>query len=121
MSDQPTLDDRCDLLLNVPEDRRAHVRLPVKCRILLTPVDERDAILIEENVSTFGEDVSSSGVRFVHTFPLAQPRFLLSFRDAELGDFVVEAEVVWTRTAISGRHETGCRIIRKMIAPPRFA
>ena len=102
-------------------ERRIHGRLPVSCRILLTPVDERSAILVHENVSTTGEDFSLSGVRFSHDFPLTQNKFLLSFRDSNLGGFVVEAEVVWTRTTTSGRNETGCRIVRKMIAPPNFA
>jgi hypothetical protein len=48
-------------------------------------------------------------------------RFLLSFRDSELGDGVVEAEVAWTRTMGTGLHETGCRIVRKLIVPPSLA
>jgi hypothetical protein len=120
MWDQETLVECDDAPVNAGE-RRTCGRLPIDCRILLTPVDERTAILIDENVSTVGKDFSQTGARFTHNFPLTQQRFLLSFRAPELGEFVVEADVVWTRTTENGRLETGCRIIRKMIAPPLFA
>jgi hypothetical protein len=120
MTDEATLIGRNGTQTSGLEGRRAQGRLPLSCRILLTPVDDRAAILIHENVSTNGKDLSLSGARFSHDFPLTQRRFLLSFRDPELGGFVVEAEVVWTRTVPNGTYETGCRIIRKMIAPPLF-
>src|SRR6187200_927126 len=102
------------------EDRRTQERVPIGCRVLLTPVDERAALLINENVSTAGINLSQTGACILHDFPLTQRQFLLSFRARELGGFVVKAEVVWTHTMPSGQYMTGCRILRKMIAPAAF-
>ena len=102
------------------DERRKQERRPITCRLLLTPIDERAGLLIEENVSTVGQDLSNSGARFSHDFPLMPGRFLLSFRAPGIGEFVVEAEPVWTKPVANGTFETGCRIIRKMIATPLF-
>jgi hypothetical protein len=68
MFEHATLEDPCGVLVSMPKDRRNHDRLPINCRILLTPIDERDSILVDDNVTTFGEDVSQgrSGGAAIH-------------------------------------------------------
>jgi hypothetical protein len=97
-------------------NRRSEKRLPLGCRIRLSPVDQ-DAAQIEDGSAFLGKNVSQGGICFSHSHPLKARRFLLSFRDATVGDGVVEAEVAWTRLARTGLHETGCRLVRKIVVP----
>ena len=102
------------------QNRRSEERLPLGCRISLTPIDQ-DPTLIEHNVAFLGKNISKGGICFSHSHPMKCHRFLLSFRDSKVGDGVVEAEVAWTRKMGTGLHETGCRITRKLIVPQSLA
>lgn len=106
--------------LTTPLDRRTHERLAIGCRILLTPIDHDGTLLIENSFGTVANDISQVGISLTHDCPLLRPRFLLSFREPELGEFVVEAEVVWTRMTATGRHMTGCRMMRRLLVPSLF-
>jgi hypothetical protein len=101
-------------------DRRSCERLPLGCRVLLTALDQ-DATPIEDNGALLGKNISQGGICFSHSHSMKCRRFLLSFRDSKLGDGVVEAEVAWTRAMTTGLHETGCRIVRKLIVPSALA
>ena len=104
-----------------PEHRRERGRSPIDCKIALTPLDQDGAPLFSETAAAFGRDLSQSGVCFAHDLPLSHSRYLLSFYSDEFGDFIVEAEVVWSRMNAIGSHESGCRIVRKIVAPQLFA
>jgi hypothetical protein len=112
-----TTDSRSTLLSN----RRLRERFPINCTILLTPLDQKGKLLTAETVTTIGKDLSQSGVCFTHDFELKHRRFLLSFNAAGLGEFFVEAEVARNRMTAIGLHETGCRMVRKIVAPSGFA
>jgi hypothetical protein len=97
-------------------NRRSEERLPLGCRVRLSPL-EQDSPPIEDQTAFLGKNISQGGICFSHGHPLKSRRFLMSFHDSKVGDGVVEGEVAWTRTTGSGLHETGCRIVRKLIEP----
>ena len=102
------------------ENRRLRERFPINCKIVLTPLNQKGTLLAEESVMAFGKDLSQSGVCFTHDFELKHRRFLLSFHAIGFGEFFVEAEVARTRMTAIGLHETGCRMVRKIVAPAGF-
>ena len=102
------------------ENRRSRERFPISCKILLTPFDPGGRLLRDEAVTVFGKDLSQSGICFSYDAPLECDRFLLSFHASEYGEFVVEAEVSWSRMTAIGLYESGCRMVRKIVAPPVF-
>ena len=102
------------------DNRRSRERFPISCKILLTPFDQGGRLLRDESVTVFGRDLSQSGICFSHDAPLACHRFLLSFHASEYGEFVVEAEVAWSRMTAIGLYGSGCRMVRKIVAPRVF-
>ena len=80
----------------------------------LTPIDAAGAPIADETSIIFGKDLSRTGICFSHDFPLPHRRLVISLIDPQMGQFVVEAEVVWTRPTPIGLYESGCRLIRKI-------
>src|SRR6478736_3147764 len=96
------------------DDRRFRQRYPISCKMHLSPIDGAGHPLSDELTIIFGKDLSRSGICFSHDFPMRHRRLLISLLDPKLGQFVVEAEVAWTRPTPIGLYESGCRLIRKI-------
>ena len=79
----------------------------------LTPIDAGTPIS-DQTAVIFGKDLSRTGICFSHDFSLPHRRLVISLTDPQLGAFVVEAEVVWTRCTPIGLYESGCRLTRKL-------
>src|SRR5690242_4545115 len=109
-----------DVQGSAPANRRVRGRFPINCKILLAPLDEEGQPVFTEIVTVFGKDLSQSGVCISHDLPLKRPQFLLSFHADEFGEFIVEAEVAWSRLTAIGLYESGCRMVRKIVAPQLF-
>ena len=120
MLNQPIIAEGNETLPSEGTNRRHRERFPISCKILLTPFDQAGRLLRDEAVTVFGRDLSQSGICFSHDVPLDCPRFLLTFHASEYGEFVVEAEVAWSRMTAIGLYETGCRMVRKIVAPRVF-
>lgn len=103
----------CDPQPISPDERRARERYPICCKLQLTPL-KRDTLLIDDTSIIVGKDLSMSGICFSHENPLAHRRMIISLSHHEVGQFIVEAEVAWTRLTAVGLYETGCRLIRKI-------
>jgi hypothetical protein len=97
-----------------PDERRIRQRYPISCKMHLMPLNAAGAPIAEDVLIIFGKDLSQTGICFSHDFDLPHRRLLISLLDPQLGQFVVEAEAVWTRTTMIGLLESGCRLIRKV-------
>jgi hypothetical protein len=104
-------DDTKDL---TADERRLRQRYPIACKMHLMPIDAAGAPVAHETLIIFGKDLSRTGICFSHDFQLPHRRLLISLLDPQIGQFVVEAEVVWTRPTMIGLHESGCHLIRKI-------
>jgi hypothetical protein len=80
----------------------------------LTPIGVEGTPLAEETSDVFGKDLSRSGICFSHERPLSHERVMISLADPEVGQFIVEAEITWSRRTLIGLYESGCRLIRKI-------
>jgi hypothetical protein len=96
------------------DERRIRQRYPISCKMYLTPIDGIGAPLTNDSWMIFGKDLSRTGICFSHDFPLPHRRLVISLIDPTIGQFVVEAEVVWTRLTPIGLYESGCRLTRKI-------
>jgi hypothetical protein len=96
------------------DERRLRQRYPISCKMYLTPIDAVGAPLTDDSWMIFGKDLSRTGICFSHDFPLPHRRLVISLIDPTIGQFVVEAEVVWTRPTPIGLYESGCRLTRKI-------
>jgi hypothetical protein len=96
------------------DERRLRQRYPISCKMYLTPLDSVGAPLTSDSWMIFGKDLSRTGICFSHDFPLPHRRLVISLTDPAIGQFVVEAEVAWTRTTPIGLYESGCRLTRKI-------
>lgn len=115
-----TLLETNDVQSNSAVERRRNERFPIRCKIVITPINQKGVVLSEESVTAIGKDISQNGIGFTHDFAIKYRRFLLSFHASGFGEFFVEAEVARTRTTAIGLHETGCRMVRKIVAPTGF-
>jgi hypothetical protein len=96
------------------DDRRLRHRYPISCKMHLVPLDGAGAPLTDETWIIFGKDLSRTGICFSHDFALPHRRLVISLTDPAVGQFIVEAEVAWTRHTPIGLYESGCRLIRKI-------
>jgi hypothetical protein len=96
-----------------PDERRIRERFPISCKLRITPIDA-GATQTDESLPVFGKDLSLSGICFSHDFPCSHRRVAISLTHPDVGQFNVEAEIVWTRLTPLGLYETGCRLIRKI-------
>jgi hypothetical protein len=99
------------------EERRLRHRYPISCKMHLTPIDVAGIPLMDETTIIFGKDLSRTGICFSHDFPLPNRRLVVSLTDPAVGQFIVEAEVAWTRRTLIGLYESGCRLTRKISGP----
>ena len=97
-----------------PDERRIRQRYPIACKMHLMPLNAAGAPIANDMWIIFGKDLSQTGICFSHDFDLPHRRLLISLIDPQIGQFVVEAEAVWTRTTMIGLYESGCRLIRKV-------
>jgi hypothetical protein len=97
-----------------PDERRLRQRYPIACKMRLMPLDVAGAPVADELLIIFGKDLSRTGICFSHDFPLPHRRLLVSLIDLQMNQFIVEAQVVWTRSTMIGLYESGCRLIRKL-------
>jgi hypothetical protein len=96
------------------DERRLRQRYPISCKMYLTPVDTAGATLTDDSWMIFGKDLSRTGICFSHDFQLPHRRLVISLVDPIIGQFVVEAQVAWTRLTPIGLYESGCRLTRKI-------
>jgi PilZ domain-containing protein len=94
------------------DERRARDRFPIPYTFRLTPLDENGEPIFEEETTVVGKDLSLIGIGFSHDQPLSGKRILVTLNHPKVGQFAVEAEVVWTRPTPLGLYESGCRLIR---------
>jgi hypothetical protein len=96
------------------DERRLRQRYPIACKMHLTPIDPAGVPLTDASSIIVGKDLSRAGICFSHDFKLPRRRLVISLVDPAIGQFVVEAEIVWTRATPTGLYESGCRLIRKI-------
>jgi hypothetical protein len=96
------------------DERRLRQRYPVACKMHLIPIDAAGAPIGDQTSIIFGKDLSRTGICFSHDFQLPHRRLVISLVDPTIGQFVVEAEIAWTRLTPIGLYESGCRLIRKV-------
>jgi hypothetical protein len=95
-------------------ERRTRDRHPIHCKMQLTPIGRDGTPLAGETTDIFGKDLSRRGISFSHDRPLSHGRVMISLTLPEVGQFLVEAEITWTRRNLIGLYESGCRLIRKI-------
>lgn len=96
------------------DERRLRQRYPIACKMHLTLIDAAGEPITDRTSIIFGKDLSRTGICFSHDFQLPHRRLLISLVDPQIGQFIVEAEVAWTRPTLIGLYESGCRLIRKL-------
>ena len=96
----------------VSDERRDRDRFPIPYTFRLTPIDGDGNILFEETTTVVGKDLSLTGIGFSHDHELTFARAVISLNHPKVGNFAVEAEIVWTRPTPIGLYESGCRLLR---------
>jgi hypothetical protein len=96
------------------DERRFRDRYPINCKMQLMPFDDEGTPLTDKTTSIFGKDISRRGISFTHDSPLSNRRVLISLTLPNVGQFIVEAEITWSRLTLIGLYESGCRLIRKV-------
>jgi hypothetical protein len=94
------------------DERRSRDRFPIPYTFRLTPIDSAGNLLFDETTTVVGKDLSMTGIGFSHDYELTFSRALISLNHPKVGNFAVEAEIVWTRATPIGLYESGCRLIR---------
>src|SRR5215210_7241906 len=93
-------------------ERRIRDRYPINCKMQLTPIGHDGTPLVGETLDIFGKDLSRRGISFSHDHPLSHRRVLISLTLPEVGQFIVESDISWSRRTPIGLYESGCRLIR---------
>jgi len=96
----------------VSHERRIRDRFPIPYTFRLTPIDDDGNILFDETTTVVGKDLSLTGIGFSHDHELTFARAVISLNHPKVGNFAVEAEIVWTRPTPIGLYESGCRLLR---------
>jgi hypothetical protein len=109
-----------DSRLGESGERRIRDRYPINCKMQLTPLGHTGTPLIDRATNIFGKDLSRRGISFSHEGPLSHQRVMISLTLPDVGQFLVEAEITWSRLTLIGLYESGCRLIRK-IDPQQFS
>lgn len=94
------------------DERRSRDRFPIPYTFRLTPLDEEGTPIADETTTVVGKDLSLIGIGFSHDQALPGKRVLITLNHPKVGQFAVEAEVVWTRPTPIGLFESGCRLVR---------
>jgi hypothetical protein len=76
----------------------------------LTPIDETGELRDGQAVRIISNDISESGLGFVHESALLDKRAVISFELANAGRFAVEVLILWTNLNDAGKYESGCRM-----------
>jgi hypothetical protein len=93
-------------------ERRNRYRFPIPYTFRLTPIDREGNVLPDEATTVVGKDLSMTGIGFSHDHELWFERAIISLNHPKVGNFAVEAEIVWTRSTPIGLYESGCRLVR---------
>jgi PilZ domain-containing protein len=96
------------------DERRARDRFPIPYTFRLIPISDDGVLLTDEVTTVVGKDISLSGVAFSHDHELRFRRAIVSLNHRMVGQFAVEAEIVWTRPTPIGLFESGCRLLRTL-------
>ena len=96
------------------DERRSRNRYPIYCCMRMTPVGRDGSLQAHDTITVVGKDISTNGISFSHEAALPNKQLVISLELAEIGDFGVEAEVLWSRQSLIGLYESGCRLIRKV-------
>jgi hypothetical protein len=95
-------------------ERRIRDRYPINCKMQLTPIGRDGTPLVDETLDIFGKDLSRRGISFSHDHPFSHRRVMISLTLPEVGQFIVESEITWSRRTLIGLYESGCRLLRKV-------
>jgi hypothetical protein len=95
-------------------ERRTRDRYAINCKMQLTPIGRDGTPLVDETLDIFGKDLSRRGISFSHDHPLSHQRVMISLTLPEVGQFIVESEITWSRRNLIGLYESGCRLLRKV-------
>lgn len=93
-------------------ERRNRDRFPIPYTFRLTPIDRDGNVLFDETTTVVGKDLSMTGIGFSHDHELTYRRAIVTLSHPKVGNFAVEAEIVWTRPTPIGLYESGCRLVR---------
>jgi hypothetical protein len=96
----------------IKHERRSRDRFPIPYTFRLTPIDRDGNVLTDETTTVVGKDLSMRGIGFSHDHELWFDRAIISLSHRKVGNFVVEAEIIWTRSTPIGLYESGCRLVR---------
>ena len=94
------------------DERRGRDRFPIPYTFRLTPIDDEGNVLVDDTTTVVGKDLSLTGIGFSHDYELLSDRAIISLDHSKVGRFVVEVEIVWTRSTPIGLFESGCRLLR---------
>jgi hypothetical protein len=93
-------------------ERRNRDRFQIPYTFRLTPIDCEGNVLPDDTTTVVGKDLSMRGIGFSHDHELWFDRAIISLSHRKVGNFVVEVEIIWTRSTPIGLYESGCRLIR---------
>jgi hypothetical protein len=93
-------------------ERRLRDRFPIPYTFRLIPIDREGNLLVAETTTVVGKDLSLTGIGFSHDHELSFTRAIIALNHPKVGNFAVEAEIVWTRPTPIGLYESGCRLLR---------
>jgi hypothetical protein len=100
--------------LATKDERRARDRFPIPYTFRLVPLDEEGGPILDDATTVVGKDLSLIGIGFSHDHELPSKRVIITLNHPKVGNFAVEAEIVWTRTTPLGLYESGCRLVKTM-------
>ena len=92
----------------------AQDRFPILCVMQLVPIDGTGKLLRDRAIDVVGKDLSRTEISFSHALPIPHRRGVLLFDHPDLGRYVMEVELAWTKIVSTRLRETGCRLIRKL-------
>jgi hypothetical protein len=94
------------------DERRVRDRFPIPYTFRLTPLDTEGNPIVDDTTTVVGKDLSLIGIGFSHDHELPSKRVIISLNHPKVGNFAVEAEIVWTRATPLGLYESGCRLVK---------
>jgi hypothetical protein len=94
-------------------ERRQRARFPIAGCLQFIPLASDGDLLDGRAYNITGKDLSVRGMSFLHEFPMAYRRAVITYSRPEVGTLSVEVQITWTRETPIGLRETGCLFVRK--------
>jgi len=103
---------------HLPQERRAHARMPFPMLVRLTPVDPHTLQPIAEAMTVVGKNLSEDGLGFYHQEPLPYRRAVITLEDNAGRTVSLLIHLSWCRFTQQGWYDSGGRFL-EIIEPLR--